>query len=633
MFTKLESADRNRLAVSAVVLSIIFLLAINIFASNVFTSARLDLTQDQLFSLTDDTRQVISKIDEPIELRFYLSSQLLDSGPALAGHAKRVRELLDEYVRLADGKIHLKVYNPQPFSPEEDMAVADGARGVPVSQAGELGYFGVVGVNSTDDRDGISFLSPERARFLEYDLTKLVHNLATPEKPVVAIIGRVPFQGHQSNQFTPLAVMETMRQSFEVRLISGSPEKIDDDVVIVILGQANETNEKTIYAIDQFVMRGGRILAFVDPMPETIPARNPKQPDPTQPPMMELEPLMTAWGVEVKSNVALGDRLAAQPVSAGQGGRQMTTDYLPWLSLSRDAFQEDDVVMAELTRINMMSAGIIQPLEGASTTLVPMIRSSPQSMELALRDLRFPDPPKLLADFQPSGERYIIAARVTGPVKTAYPNGPPRSVVDEEVRNVHKEEADKPLNMIILSDADILADRTWMQVQRVYGQSVAMPISNNGDFVVNSLDSLAGAGTVSGLAGLRGRGLHYRPFEVLRDMEREAETRFRARERELAQKLEETEQKILSIERTEGEGGAVLTEETEEAVDNYRAELIQTRKDLREVQRALREDVESLKARIKAVNLWAVPLAVAVIAIVLAVIRRARAARYRRAEA
>jgi ABC-type uncharacterized transport system involved in gliding motility auxiliary subunit len=279
-------------------------------------------------------------------------------------------------------------------------------------------------------------------------------------------------------------------------------------------------------------------------------------------------------------------------------------------------------VTGDLSRINLNAAGSIAAREGATTTLEPLLVSSPVAMEIAADAIRLdPDPTQLLADFSPAGEIFVLAARVTGPVQSAYPEGPPEGVESERE---HLAEAKEPLNLILVADADLLADATWVSMQDLLGQQIAVPIANNGDFAINALDNLAGT---EGLISLRGRGLVDRPFEVVRAMEREAEQQFRAKEQELLAKIEETQGKIRQLQEEEQQSGVILTAAQQEEIESFRGEMITLRQELRAVQRSLREDVESLSTWIKVVNIWAVPILVALVAIGVALWRHARTAR------
>jgi ABC-type uncharacterized transport system involved in gliding motility auxiliary subunit len=624
MLDKLNALDRQRLGAIGIALAVVLFLAVNILAGVLLKSTRLDLTEDHLFTLSDGTRQVLAGIEEPVDLRFYYTDQLDDLGPYFSGHARRVEELLEEYRVLSGGKVDIERLDPQPFSPEEDLAVAEGLEGLPLSADGTQAYFGLSGRNSTDDIEVISYLAPERANFLEYDLTHLVHDLANPQKPVVGVLGDLPLMGSQFNQFQPWHVLQAMYQFFDVRFLGGQQDRIEDDVEVLMLAQPHNLDEASLYAIDQFVMRGGRVLAFVDPLAEVMAAGGGMNPmaDPEGDAIGALEPLLAAWGVTIPKDQVIGDRTAAQRVSAQIGGRQVVVDYLPWLSLDRSHLNGDDVITGDIQRVNLNAAGSIRSREGATTAIEPLVVTSELSMAIEADQIRTaPDPAKLIAEFAPSGEPFTLAARITGPVKSAFADGPPEGVESDPE---HLAEASAPLNLILVADADLLADATWVRQQDLLGQQIMIPIASNGDFAINALDNLAGS---EGLISLRGRGLTDRPFTVVRAMEQDAEYKYRAKEQELLARIEETEAKIRSLKEEEEQSGVILTAAQQDEIEKFRAEMITLRRELRDVQRSLREDVEQLSTVVKGLNIWAVPILIALVAAALAWFQRLRARR------
>jgi ABC-type uncharacterized transport system involved in gliding motility auxiliary subunit len=315
-------------------------------------------------------------------------------------------------------------------------------------------------------------------------------------------------------------------------------------------------------------------------------------------------------------------------VSAQVGGRQVVVDYLPWLSLDASHLNGDDVITGDIRLVNLNSAGSIHARQEATTVIEPLVVSSELSMPINAEQIRtMPDPGKLIAGFAPSGERFVLAARVTGTAKSAFPDGPPDGVTSEAE---HLAEAKAPLNVVVIADADLLADATWVRQQDLLGQQIVIPIANNGDFAINALDNLAGS---QGLISLRGRGVIDRPFQVVRQMEQDAEYKYRAKEQELLARIEETDGKIRQLKDEEQKSGVILTAAQQEEIENFRGEMIRLRQELRAVQHSLREDVESLSTRIKTLNIWAVPVLIALVAAGLAGFQRIRATRAARSAA
>lgn len=642
--------DRAALIALGLALAVALFFALNVFANGAFKNATLDLTAGRLYTLSPGTRQLLARLKEPVTLRFYFSQRLADTVPSYANYAARVRELLERYASLAAGKIRLEIYNPEPFSDAEDRAVGYGLQGVPAGASGEQVYFGLAGTNSTDDEESIPFFQPDRERFLEYDLTKLVGNLANPKKKVIGLVSTLPLAGSFGNPMMgqgtvpPWVVLTQMRQLFTVRELGENPDKIDREIDVLMIVHPKNLSEKTQFAIDQYVLGGGRALVFVDPNAES---------DASPSPMLmagasssDMKRLFDAWGMALVPDKVAGDRALATRVQAQVGGRTQTIDYIAWLSLDSGNFSRDDVVTADLSRLLFASPGILEKKKDATTAFTPLVETNPDATEIEADKLRmFPDFLSLLASYKPLGHALTLAARVQGNVKTAFPDGPPgelagkasdkaSSAKEGGVAEAGKpapeapkaeswlKESAKPINVIAVADADMLSDRFWVRSQDFFGQQLVQPIASNGDFVINALDNLAGS---DALIGLRGRGLSARPFDLVQQLRTEADTRYLAKAQELQDRLKDTEKKLAALQK-EGESGSrqILSAAQQQEIDKFRGEILATRKSLRDVQHALRVDIERLDAILKFVNIGLIPILIGIAALVVALVRSTR---------
>jgi ABC-type uncharacterized transport system involved in gliding motility auxiliary subunit len=628
-----DTRRRGGLAAIALLLAAALFVAFNVAVERGAGGLRVDLTRDKLFTLSPGTRSVLARIDEPISLRLYVSERLAREIPSYGVYAARVREMLQEYRAAARGRIDLRIIDPAPFSDEEERAIAAGIQGVPVNQAGEVVYFGLAGANSADKEEVIPFLQPERERFLEYDLTKLVYNLVTAKKKPVGLLSTIPLQGQFMGPRVPpqpMAIYAQLESFFEIRRIERDAASIPDDLAMLAIVHPQNLPEKTQYAIDQFVLRGGRVLVFVDPHAEGDMAR-PGPAAQTGMTSSNLPRLFAAWGLEMLDGKVAADRAAARRVNAGDAQRVRAVDYVVWVGMREPNFDRSDVLLADTQLLNFASAGILRPLAGATTTLTPLVRTSDQSMEIDADQLKFaPDPVALLANFKPSGERYTLVARVRGPAKTAFPDGAPKEEEEKKEGDqaaaapaaapapaaaAHLAESKGAINVIVVADTDLLEDRFWAQVQDFFGQRMVVPVANNGDFVVNAIDNLSGD---DALISLRSRGQSARPFTVVQDLQREAELAFRAKERALNDRLKATQEKLNELQKQEqGQGAsrAVLTQSQQQAIDQFRAELLDTRRQLREVQFELNRDINRMQFWVQFVNIAGVPALVALFAL------------------
>jgi ABC-type uncharacterized transport system involved in gliding motility auxiliary subunit len=634
MATQSSGLKRGSLALVGLLLAIVAFVATNILVDRKATGLRADFTQEKLFTLSAGTRNMLAKIEEPVTLRLYVSERLVREIPSYGVYAARVRELLEEYRAAANGKLRLQVIDPQPFSDEEDRAVAMGLQGVPVNQAGEQVYFGLAGSNSADKEAVIPFLQPERERFLEYDLTKMIFELVTTKKKIVGLLSTLPLQGQFMGPRVPpqpWAIYDQLGQFFEIQRIDRDATVIPESVNVLMLVHPRDLPEPTLYAIDQFVLRGGRVLAFVDPHAEGEMSR-PGPAAQTGQTGSDIPVLLKAWGVELVPGKVAGDRQAARRVNAGDGQRVRAVDYLAWLTLREGALTKSDVLLSDAQAINLATPGILKPVAGSTVQMTPLIQTSEQSQELDVEPLKFqPDPVALLANFQSSGQRLVLAARLRGPAQTAFPDGAPKvekkegeEPKEQPALPAHLAQSRDPINVIVVADTDMLEDRFWAQVQEFFGQRMVVPVSNNGDFVINALDHLGGS---DDLISLRSRGQSARPFTVVQEIQRQAELSFRSKERELTEKLKATEAKLKELqtkEQGEGAARAIVTAGQQQAVDQFRAEMLDTRRQLRDVQFELRRDIQRLETWVRAINIGLVPVLIGIVAIALGWWRLAR---------
>jgi ABC-type uncharacterized transport system involved in gliding motility auxiliary subunit len=638
------NTKRFLISAGGLVLVALLFLAVNIVANATLSGTRIDLTSDKLYTLSPGTRSVLTKIAEPITLRFYYSERLGKEIPSYGVYASRIREILEEYRNAAGGKIRLQVIDPQPFTDEEDRAVGFGLQGVPINQSGELIYFGLAGVNSADKEEVIPFFQPERERFLEVDLTKLIFNLSGVKKPAVGLMTTLPLQGafrgpRQASE--PWVIYTQMQQFFDVRMVDRDAAEIPADVGVLVLVHPQGLPDKTLFAIDQFVLRGGRALVFVDPHAEGELSR-PSMAQQTGQTGSSLKKLFDAWGVEMAEDKVVGDRLSARRVNAGTSQRVQAIDYVLWLNLREERLNRSDVLTAEIAGIQMASAGSLKPKDGATTTFTPLIQTSDQAMQIDVEPIKMaPDPVGLYNNFKSENTRFTLAARVAGKVKTAFPEGKPVEPKPAEGEQPKDPAAATPpapatpaapaltessgsVNLVIVADTDMLEDRFWTNVQEFFGQRVAVPFANNGDFVINAIDNLSGS---DDLIGLRSRGQAARPFMRVQAIQREAEQRFRAKERELTEKLRDTEKKLSELQsqsQEQGAGKVIMSKAQQETIEQFRGDMLNTRRALRDVQYELRKDIESLEARLKFINIGLIPLLVAGAAGAVGVMRMRR---------
>ncbi len=608
------SLTTGRLVLVAAALGAIVFGAVNIISAQLLRGARIDLTQQKLFSLSQGTRTLIGQVQEPIRFRFFMSSGLTKEAPQLAAFSARLRSTLDAYVAGSNGKIILETIDPKPYSEEEDRAVAFGISPIR-SATGDRMFFGLAATNSTDGKATIASFSPDREAFLEYDLTRLVSELGRRGKPVVALIDGLGLSGNPQMGAREQQVLTQMKQFFDVAPVEGDVENLPENTRVLMVVHPQKLSEKTLYAIDQWTLGGGATLVFVDPHAEN--QAGPRG-QPAADSASDFARLFTAWGVGFDKTRTVADPNFALQTERVIDGRPTPMINLPWLALRNEGLQKDEAILAQLAAIVVTSAGSFEAKKDG-VTLRPLLTGSAGAGTLPIEETkeRTADLRKLLASIERKDAPPIVAGRLNGAIESAFPAKPEGSSRTGD----HVGKATKPLNVILVGDVDMLMDRNWVQRRNVMGSEMSQAFANNGDFVINAVEQMIGG---SALADLRGRGVSWRPFERIQRMEAEADQRFRAKEQALQQKLKETEQKLSELGRGGKEGtNEVLTPQQLETIEKFKSELLGVREELRETQFALRSDVDRLKQMITAINVAGVPLLAGLIALFFA-FRRSR---------
>jgi ABC-type uncharacterized transport system involved in gliding motility auxiliary subunit len=715
--------SRRTLAWVGVALAAVTLLSVNLVSSTVLRSAKIDLTKEKLFTISDGTRAALRAIDEPIDVRVYFSKKLGELAPNYAKAFERVKTMLDRYRDISRGKLRITYLDPEPFSDAEERAVASGLKGIRLNQEGEMGYFGIYGTNSTDAEANLPFLAIERERFLEYDVTKLIVSLASQRKMTVGLISGIKLEGEPGNpmfgrppQPGPL-MLDHIKEFFTIKSIAKDAKEIPSDIGVLMVVQPEGLSAETAYAVDQFALNGGKVLAFVDPVAETTRQGNQMFMMMQGPPdLSQFGKLLTAWGVSFDTSKVAADKDRARRVQFNSGGGAYVANYVLWLGLKQDNLDQKDVLAGDIKELNFASAGILEKASGATTQFTPLVYTTPNGMKVGSDVASIvPDPKALLREYKAGGTPLTLAARVAGEAKSAFPDGAPKAPpakddksadkaddakaadksVDKtaektgektgektdkaadkkatakaadkaekkaEVKTAEKkaepaekkgvstekkvEPAEKKaepeapkaeakphvasgkVNVVVIADSDFLQDQFWLDVREMMGQQVAMPYAHNGAFVLAALENLTGS---DALISLRARGVADRPFEVVADLRREAEARFLASEQALTEKLKQVRTKLAEVQKGSS-GEFVLTEPERKEIEKFRAELIETQRELRLVKRELRKDIDRLDGILKFFNIAAVPLLIGIVSVGLAYRRRRPARQAQAAE-
>jgi ABC-type uncharacterized transport system involved in gliding motility auxiliary subunit len=617
--------NRNHTVYSAgilVLLAILFV-TLTILSSVFLKGMRFDLTANNLYTLSDGTLSILENMDEPVDLQLYFSEDVSRELPQFRSYARWAGEMLEEFVEASGGKLTLRRVNPAPFSPEEDQAAQYGLQAAPVGNAGDTLYFGLVGTNSIDGLQMMPFMQPDKEKFLEYDLAKIIYSLSHPTHKKVGIISGLDIQAGYDPATQSVreawVIYQQFSQIFELQDIPIDAEALPAELELLILVHPKDLAGSLLYQIDQFVLRGGRVLAFMDPLAELDLGGDPNDPMARMNAggSSTLGPLLEAWGVSYDSNRVIADRGYALQVNMAQG--QPPVRHLGILSVKADGLNGSDVVSADLQSVNLSSAGWLAPIEGAGSKFELLVQSSADSAPMDATRIRFLSNPQDLAKgFQPTGDRYALAARITGQAKTAFEQAPEGAPVTGHL----PESGTAGINVVLFADTDVLSDRLWVQKQNFLGQTIMNSFADNGTLVANIADQLLGS---SDLIGIRTRASTTQPFERVDALRLTAEAEFRDTEERLQAELTETERKLseMQLARQDGEL-TVLTSEQQTEVQRFVERKLQIRGELRQVQHDLSRDIEALGMRLKFINIVLMPVLIIIAALLFGRMRRKR---------
>ncbi len=603
-------------AASLVLLAVLFAV-LTVLSARLFSGARLDLTEDRLYTLSEGTQNILAGLEEPVKLYRFFSEEPSRELPQIRSYAKRVDELLDEMVQNSNGNLTVQRIDPVAFSEEEDQAARFGLQAVPIGASGITLYLGIAGTNSLDDVQTMPFLQPQKEQFLEYDLAKMISSLGKPEKKTIGVLSSLSMRGGfdpaAQRMTDPWVIHEQLSQLFSLQDIDPQAAALPEDLDLLVLIHPRDLPEEMLYRIDQFVLGGGRLVAFMDPVAES---------DQGQPgdPMAQMQrgssstlgKLLPAWGVEFDTNRVLGD------LQFGIGSGQ--NRHIGILSVPPEGLNSNDIISADLEVVNFSSVGWLQPAENATTGFEVLARSSENAAPLDASRLRFlSNPMDLMKDFNPTGESYALAARITGKAGSAFETVP-ESLAEENAAAHLSESGEQGINVVLYADTDMLTDRLWVQKQPFLGQVIVNSFADNGNIVVNSVDNLLGD---VDLISIRTRASSSRPFERVDALQLQAEQNYRATEERLQTELAETEARLTELQAARGEEDLqVLTPEQQEEVQRFMDRKLEIRKDLRQVQHDLQRDIDQLGTRLKLLNIVVVPVLVILVAVFLGWRRR-----------
>ena len=587
---------------------------------------RIDLTDGGIYTLSEGTRVVIAKLESPVKIRFYFSQSDAGVPLALKAFGRRVEDLLGEFRQASGGKIIVEKLDPQPDSDAEDSAALDGVE-AQVTGAGDRFYLGL-SVSQIDQKFALPALTLDRERLLEYDLTRAIGRTATAKKPVIGVMTPLPAFGSGGNPMmgmpaqAPWVFISELRRDYNVKHVDPNAERIDDDIGVLLVIHPRGITEQAQYAIDQFVLRGGRLIAMLDAYAyfDQMPGMGRAQGGSAS----SLDRLLKAWGVGYDATKVVTD----MKFGSGAGPRAMPT----LLSLSGAALNADDVTTSRLGFLLVPFSGAFSgtPADGIRQT--ELIKSSTFS-RLSDSSAAMTQGDAAAKDFAPSGKEYPLAIRLTGRFKTAFPEGRPASPEKAGAKGDKQGDgkaaaaarphlvAAKDENAVVLvGDTDFINDAAAVSIQEVFGQRIVVPQNGNLAFAQALVEQVAGD---TSLISLRTRATATRPFTVIREMEARAQQRYLGKIKELEDSLAQAQQKLGALQKQKTTGQtAILSAAQQAELESFRAKAVQTRRELKEVRKELRADSEALEFWTKVANIAALPILISLVGLVLGFARR-----------
>ncbi len=622
-----KSFETMLYSLAGVLMMLVLVVAVNVIAG--VRPVRVDMTQEKAYTLSAGTKAILKQLDTPVKIRFYCSQSDTATPETvyLKDYARKVEDLLQEYQQIAGKNLIIEKYDPQPDSDAEDSARLDGLE--PQSLPGVDPFYLGLAVSLADGRVAIPFLAPNREKLLEYDITRAITQVMNPEKPTIGIMSSLPVFGGPANPMmeqmgqpgsAPWTLVDQLQQEFNVKRIALDTGKIDDDVKVLVVIHPKGISDRAQYAIDQFVLRGGKLIAFLDPQ-SALSSRQ-------QNPMMggeaggsssSLDKLLKAWGIQFDPGKVVAD-LDFKMQLRGQNGAPV--DAPAWLELTSEGINRDDAATSQVGSIWLPLCGAFtgEPAAGLKETV---LLSSSKDAELADAFLADMGGDSILNHFKPAGVDYKLAVRLSGKFKTAFPDGPPSATETnaEKTTEVSLKESKVDTSVVLFGDSDLLADEfSLRKMDSPFGEMVS-PMNANLDLAQNLVEQMAGN---SNLIGVRSRATQDRPFTVVKKMEAAAETRGQAKIAELQQSLEDTRQRLsqLQQQKKDADQRYILSPEQRAEVENFRTKQVEVSRELRQAQKDLRQEVVSLETRIEWLNILALPLAVTLAGVTMGLVKR-----------
>ncbi len=615
---KLRKIESSVSIAVSTVFAIILFFAINLASGELLVRFRLDLSENQLYTLSTQSVSTLQSLNESIDLTLFVTRSDLVGIPGVGTYASRVEDLLREFERLSKGKITFNIVDPQPFSEAEDLAVGHGLEGITLQNNNKL-YFGLVATNSIDGVQVIPHFFLEREELLEYDLIRLIIQLDGRARKKVGLISSLPVQGtggflqDSSSQQGPWTFLVQLDEIFDLEILSPSIDSLPTDIELLFLLHPRNLSDSLLYEIDQFVLGGNSLLLAVDPYSEVLASILGTTQLSDLDTGSDLNQLTKQWGISLKQGNIVGDLPIAARVLEGDGSSGRTVDYPVWMNIQPKQLNPHDVITAKLGNLIFATAGVFDLDTELPTEITPLIRTSDEAKLYEIENfIGISQINELLIDYQGAKQQWPMAVRVRGTAQSAFPNGRPDSDNDTTLTPTtaqHKLEGQ--IDVVMIADTDFLHDRFWVRMQQALGQTLLFAEASNGEFINNAIDNLSGDNS---LIGVRTRGRSFRPFVLTQQIRQEAEQKYLQHENDLRQELQRIEAFLTdyATNQTESSSELIITDEQRNELKQIRDSQLSIRRQLREVQHNLVKDIQQLENQLTLLNFLVVPILLAI---------------------
>ena len=602
--------------------------AANLILSNL--PLRMDLTGEKLYTLTKGSKAVLAKLEQDVTLKFYFSSSSAEMPMQLKTYAQQVQNLLKEYELAGKGHVTLEAYDPKPDSDAEEWAQRYGIEPQNVNPFGQPVYFGLVAVCG-DREETLARFSPRTESTLEYDVTRCITRVAWPERPVIGLMTSLPnvLGGRPSNPMMMQrqqpdpgwAAFGELKKDYDVREIATDADKIDDDVKALVVLHAKDLSEKTLFAIDQFVIKGGRLIACVDPLSIMDMLSSRQQQNPMMMQMggqdgpSTLGKLFDAWGIQFDTSKLVADLAAATKLNAGNGRAEENPAFL---SLTGKNMDKKDILVSRLSQVLLPFSGSFSFANKEGIKFEPLIVSSATDACLVDRSGAQFGMGAMRRDLKPDGVQRTLAARLSGTFKTAFPKGPDSA--GGSTNAVPKVTAEGKGSVVLFGDSDFLADEFCVRVMNTIFGAIAQPMNDNLLLFSNVIEQYAGR---EELLGVSSRGPSNRPFTKVDALEAEALKKWQAEQEKFEKELEQTQQRLSALQKQKsGNDRFLFSKEQQEEIAKLRKTQADTRRKLKNVRKELTADIDRLGLTLKVVNICLVPALVILLGLLRGFMRR-----------